>query len=623
MAENKKPKTEAFNPVKEDKDGVRAKRMIWSSNAISLAYEGLKQGRKLIANPFYENNTKLLKGDLVFERTPEEIQEWLKCKNDIIYFVEKYCQLMTPEGIQHVKLRDYQKNYLRHLEKHRLSIYLACRQCGKTTTSAVFMLHYILFNVDKNALVLGNKRKTAGEILDKAKKIYLELPYFLKPGIYKWNEGEIVLDNGCRLMAEATTINSGISFTFHCVLSDEFAHIPPNIMDKFYNNLFPTITAGKARFMITSTQNGYNLFYRLYKAAEAGISEYAPFKTDWYEVPEWNPDKCCWEKRDEVWHQKQVANYGSEEAFNKQFGTNFDVSANTLINMKTIHKRSTRLIEFVNKEMPGVPHSEAWKWHPNFDPIDCKNEYIICTTDIAEGGGGDSTVCMVHRFIDPGKNRLECVGYFKSNTIKRDEATRSIQVFVSNLCDTERTLLSFERNIYGEMFVKQMEENTEKHIPGCVNFDNSLLVKYYNDAMTSFNYGIKITSGNKSKHCLLYKEAYELDDFVNDSAEYMIELQNFIDKGNGTYAAAFGHDDMVMSEIQLTFVRETLQYKLLKDDFEDRGGYVNNDMYNPFENQFEAMTRSFGYGGFNENDPYNFTEEFDNKNDAYKRLGIM
>ena len=86
MAEVKKPKAEAFNPVKEDKDGIRAKRMVWSSNAINLAFEGLKQGRKLVANPFYENNTKLLKGDLVFERTDAEIQEWLKCKNDIIYF---------------------------------------------------------------------------------------------------------------------------------------------------------------------------------------------------------------------------------------------------------------------------------------------------------------------------------------------------------------------------------------------------------------------------------------------------------------------------------------------------------------------------------------------------------
>ena len=624
MAEMKKPvKQEVFNPVKEDKDGVKAKRMVWSTASIGLAFEGLKQGRKLLANPFYEYNTKLLKGDLVFERTDDEIQEWLKCKNDIIYFVEKYCQLMTPEGIKHVKLREYQKNYLRHLEKHRLSIYLACRQCGKTTTSAVFMLHYILFNTDKNALVLGNKRKTAGEILDKAKKIYLELPYFLKPGIYKWNEGEIVLDNGCRLMAEATTINSGISFTFHCVLSDEFAHIPPNIMDKFYNNLFPTITAGKARFMITSTQNGYNLFYRLYKAAEAGISEYAPFKTDWDEVPEWNPDKCCWEKRDEAWHQKQVANYGSEAAFNKQFGTNFDVSANTLINMKTIQKRNTRLVEFVNKEMPGVVHSECWKWHPDFDPISCKNTHIIMTTDLAEGLGGDSTVCMVWRFLDAATGKMECVGYFKSNIIPREDATHSIQTFMCLMCNQDKTLLSYERNTYGDLFLKQLQENYDKQIYGCANFDMSLLVKYYNDNFTHFNYGIKVTSGNKSKHCLLFKEQYEHDTIVNDAAEFMVELNNFTDKGNSTFSAAFGHDDLVMAAVQLTFVKETLQYKLLKDDFEESVGYVDDNVYNPFETTMDRMMYNSGYMGFSENDPYNFSGEFNNQNDAFKRLGMM
>ena len=623
MSEIKKPKVETFDPVKEDKDGIRAKRMVWSTKSIELAIKGIIAGKKLIANPFYEKQTSLLKGDLVFERTEEEISEWIKCKNDILYFAEKYCKLMTPEGVRHIQLRDYQKKYLRHLEKNRLSIYLSCRQSGKTTTSAIFMLHYVLFNVDKNALVLGNVGKTATEILDKVKKIYLEVPHFLKPGIYKWNMGEIVLDNGCRILTSSTTKNSAIGFTLHCCLWDEAAHIAPNIAEPFYNNVFPTITAARARFMITSTQNGYNLFYRLYKGAEAGVSEYKAFKTSWEEVPEWNPEKKCWEKRDEAWHQKQVANYGSEEAFNSQFGIEFDVSANTLINMKTIQKRNARLVEFVNKEMPGVPHSEAWKWHPNFDPIDCKKEYIICTTDIAEGGGGDSTVCMVHRFIDPGKNRLECVGYFKSNTIKRDEAAHSIQVFASNMCNVEHVLLSFERNIYGDMFVKQMEENVEKHVYGCQNFDNSMLVKYYNDAMTHFDYGIKVTSGNKSKHCLLYKEAYEIDNFINDSAEYMVELNNFTDKGNGTYAAAFGHDDMVMAEVQLTFVRETLQYKLLKDDFEDGKGFVNDNTYNPFENPFDVMMQQSGYiGKLNEADPYNFNNSYDNVIDAQKRLGM-
>lgn len=617
-----KLKREAFNPVKEDTSGIQAKRVIWSSKSIDLAIEGIKQGRKLVANPFYEKNTKLLKGDLVFDRTQDEIQEWLRCKNDIIYFVEKYCKLMTPEGIKNVKLRDYQKKYLKHLVEHRLSIYLACRQCGKTTTSAVFMLHYILFNVDKNALVLGNKLKTAVEILDKAKKIYLELPYFLKPGIYKWNETEIVLDNGCRLMAEATTINSGISFTFHCVLADEFAHVQPNIIDKFYNNLFPTITAAKARFMITSTQNGYNLFCRLYKAAEAGINEYAAFKTDWFEVPEWNPDTKTWDKRDDAWHQLQVANYGSEEAFNAQFGTNFDVSANTLISQKIITKRNLRLVDFVEKEMPGVPFSDAWRWHPEFDPMECRHTYLVLTTDIAEGGGGDSTVCCAHRFIEPGSNKLECVGFFKSNTLAREYATLSIQVFICLMCHPDRILLSFERNVYGEIFVKQMAENAERNVPGCRTFDPSVFVKYYNESGTRFHYGIKITSGNKTTHCKLYKEEYEKDLLINDAMQYMIELNNFSDDGNGHYSAAFGHDDMVMAEVQLTFVRETLQYKLMRDEFES--GYTletPDTIYNPFESSMDVYTPDMFL-----HIPQTSYDVYDDytrlQNDAYRRLGI-
>ena len=360
--------------------------------------------------------------------------------------------------------------------------------------------------------------------------------------------------------------------------------------------MFPTITAAKARFMITSTQNGYNLFCRLYKAAEAGISEYSAFKTDWFEVPEWDPDKKCWVKRDEAWHKLQVANYGSEEAFNKQFGTNFDVSANTLINQKIIQKRNLRLVDFVEKEMPGVPYSYAWKWHPNFDPIECKNSYIVMTTDIAEGGGGDSTVCCVHRLIEPGTNKLECVGYFKSNLLDREKATLSIQVFACLMCHNDRTLLSFERNIYGEMFVKQMNENTEKGLPGCKDFDESIFVKYYNESGTRFNYGVKITTGNKTAHCMLYKEEYEKDSIICDATDYMIELNNFMDNGNGKYAASFGHDDMVMAEIQVTFVKDTLQYKLLKDDFEtgynvNTSDYVYNafEEYDPFLNFRNSM----------------------------------
>ena len=140
-----------FDPVKEEKDGVRAKRAIWSTKSLELALKGIEQGKKLIANPFYENNTKLLKGDLVFQRTEEEIKEWLKCKNDIVYFVEKYCKLMTPEGIKNVTLRDYQTEYLKHLENNRLSIMLSARQAGKCNSFVVKVLVKLDWEKIKNA----------------------------------------------------------------------------------------------------------------------------------------------------------------------------------------------------------------------------------------------------------------------------------------------------------------------------------------------------------------------------------------------------------------------------------------------------------------------------------------
>lgn len=583
---------DVFNPVKEEKDGIRARRAIWTTRSLELAIKGLTEGKRLTANPFYENKVKLLKADLTYQRTAEEKAEWLKCRNDIIYFVETYCKILTPKGVAHVELRDYQREYLKHLEQNRLSIFLACRQCGKTVTSALFMLHFICFNIDKAALVVANKYKTAKEILDKAKNIYMELPYFLKPGIYKWNEAEIVLDNGCRLMCEATTINSGIGFTYHCVLCDEFAHVPPNVLDKFYNNLFPVVTASKARFMLTSTQNGRNLFYRLYKAAEQHDNEYAAFKVDWYQVPEWNPETQQWEERDEAWHRLQVANYGSEEAFNQQFGTNFNISANTLISQKKL--RECIATPFVNKDIYGVPFSDDWYWHPDYEPMESlRKDYIVTTCDLAEGIGQDYTVFSVYRMVNPGTDDLECVGYFRCNDKSRDRCAESLMNLYIKWCHPDHALLSFERNTYGEIFLKDINELAEKKY---ADWDPGFLVKYYTESGTKFHYGIKITAGNKTTHCVIFKESFERGKTINEAEHFIYELQNFSDDGTGHYKASFGHDDMIMTAVQVEFVRKELQYKMLRDDFESGNSYQEDTIWNPYDNSEPMPEVLYGPG---------------------------
>jgi len=119
-----------FDPIKKEKGGQEAERVVWTTQVIMRALEAKNQGLPLKASPFLNNNTKLLKPDLVYKRTKEELEDYIHCAEDPVYFASK-CYLMTPEGLKPCKLRDYQVEYLRHLQKNRFSIFLSCRQSGK------------------------------------------------------------------------------------------------------------------------------------------------------------------------------------------------------------------------------------------------------------------------------------------------------------------------------------------------------------------------------------------------------------------------------------------------------------------------------------------------------------
>lgn len=139
-----KSKETEFNPIKEMVGGKQAERVIWSTNIINIALQAIEEGKPLKASPFYMKNTKLLKPELVYKRTKEEIDDYIKCKTDPVYFASK-CYLMTPEGLKPCVLRDYQIAYLRHLQKNRFSIFLSCRQSGKSLS--LLSKIYIKFDV--------------------------------------------------------------------------------------------------------------------------------------------------------------------------------------------------------------------------------------------------------------------------------------------------------------------------------------------------------------------------------------------------------------------------------------------------------------------------------------------
>jgi hypothetical protein len=277
----------AFAPQQE-------RQMVFTTKLVEESTDKINDGIvvKRYQNPWLKSEVGLRRAGVSFRMTPDEQQEYVRCALDVHYFVEKYCKVKREDGsVGSIKLRDYQKEILDNFVNNRFNILMASRQVGKTISSAIFMLHKILFDNDKNIMIVANKGDTAVEIVDKIKSIYSLLPFFLKPGIKTWNQKSLTFENGCRIKTSARTKTPAIGFTIDVLYLDEFAHIPSNIIEPYYTAAFPTTAAVQnSKIIITSTPNGMNLFHRLLTDAERPEGDplknnYKPMRVYWYQVP--------------------------------------------------------------------------------------------------------------------------------------------------------------------------------------------------------------------------------------------------------------------------------------------------------------------------------------------------
>jgi hypothetical protein len=83
-----------------------------------------------------------------------------------------------------------------------------------TETTCAYLLWYAIFHSDKTILVVSNKSANAKEMIGKIQYAYEELPEWLKPGIddASWNKHECSFDNKSRILAQATSTDSGRGF---------------------------------------------------------------------------------------------------------------------------------------------------------------------------------------------------------------------------------------------------------------------------------------------------------------------------------------------------------------------------------------------------------------------------
>jgi len=542
----------------------------WSTKKVEQLLASLEEGYKSkTGTPFYENNPDLKKGNIVWEYTEHELGELKKCSQDIMYFANNYCTVMTDEGLQTIVLRDYQEEMLQHFQNSRFSVCLASRQIGKTICSSIFLAWYVTFNFDKNALVLSNKGATTREILDKANVIIDHLPWFMKPGVLKNDVFNRKFDNGCRIVGQATSKKAAIGFTIHLLFMDEFAHIHHSFLDTFYENVYPTISSSKiSRVIITSTPNGFNKFYNIWRDASAGNNEYRPFRVDWWQVP----------GRDEEWMKREVSNLGSEEAFNRQYGNQFVASSNLLLsphNIKNIQKskKTFEYHDFYDLDDVDVDY-KGLIWHPDVDIDSLKDEdrYYVFSIDIAEGNGGDYSVCNIfeidmmsrsdfEKVTSPGSfiefYGLSQLGLFRSNTHSIEDFAKIIYTLNYEIFEAENVKLVIEWNMFGSEFIRRLQTI----FPQRNEFDEESVVKFKhrNDAKTS-KFGLKLKRDNKAIFCQNFKKYLSINKIKIAEENTVYEACTFGKTPSGNYEGQMGNDDLIMTCINVTEFFHTLDF---------------------------------------------------------------
>ena len=73
-----------------------------------------------MATKTYLGNANLKAIGVDLEFTEDQIQEYLKCAKDPIYFIESYCKIVTLDhGLQPFKLYDCQKNKVNVIHNNR------------------------------------------------------------------------------------------------------------------------------------------------------------------------------------------------------------------------------------------------------------------------------------------------------------------------------------------------------------------------------------------------------------------------------------------------------------------------------------------------------------------------
>ena len=506
----------------------------------------------------YLNNPLLKKAYVPIEYTQEQIEEVIKCSKDINYFIKTYTKIISlDKGLINFEMYPFQEDMSRTIADNRFTVIKTCRQAGKTTTSAAVILWHAIFNDSYTIAILANKLSTAREILSRVQRGYENLPKWLQQGVVTWNKTNIELENGSQIIAASTASSAIRGFSINFLYLDEFAFVPRNIQDDFFTSVYPTIISGtNTKVVITSTPNGFDLFYKIWINSVEGRNEYANFSVSWWDVP----------GRDDEWREKTIANT-SEDQFRQEFEAEFLGSANTLISPNVL-----RSLTFT------TPISSHYEGSLTVYKEPEKGGVYFCVVDTSRGVGMDASAFVV---IDVSSVPYEVVACYKNNIIDPLVYPDVIHNVVKNYNEAY-TLIEINDN--GQQIADILHHDYEYEHIIFTSVKGRAGQVIGGGFSSSVQRGVRTTKQVKRIGCsnaktMIEKEKIKLHDF-----NLINELSTFIQKGTSYEADIGSHDDLIMCVVLFAWATNQPFFKDLTDtDFrkklmEDRERLISDDV---------------------------------------------
>jgi hypothetical protein len=496
----------------------------------------------------YHGNPNLKAVGYQHDFTKEQLEEFVRCSEDPIYFIENYCKIVTLDrGLQPFKLYDCQKRKVDFIMNNRKTILMEGRQQGKTITSAACILHYTIFQDNKNVAIMANKTAAAREVLSRYQIMYENLPIWMQQGVKTWNKGDVDLENGSRVFTSATTTSGIRGKSVNWLYIDEAAIIPNNIADEFFASVYPTISAGETtKILLTSTPLGYNHFWKFWNEAEKGTNGFENMFVHYTEIP----------GRDEKWAEEQFKLLG-EVKYNQEVLCEFLGSTNTLISGKALAMMSSK--EIIYKK-DGLDIYEEPQ----------ENKYYVITTDTARGIGGDYSAFVV---IDITEMPFKVVGKFRDNKV----SPLLYPDFIARVAkDFNNAYVLIENNDIGQQVVDILHQELEyENIFSTVQEKNKQYVSPGFGKQTTL--GVRTSKAVKRQGCLALKSLVEETKFLVWDADCINELSTFVEKA-GSFSADEGyHDDLAMCMVLFAWLSTQQFFKDLTD-VDIREGLYNSQM---------------------------------------------